>query len=136
MDFSLTEEQTMLADSVSRFISNDYDFDRRMKIADGDEDFSKEMWQTCADLGWTAVPFSEADGGLDGGPIELMLMMEQFGRGLVVEPYLANVVLAGGILRRAAEVPTRAWLSGAGRRGGSTVPVDCRWRPGRRDAGW
>jgi alkylation response protein AidB-like acyl-CoA dehydrogenase len=101
MDFSLTEEQTMLADSVSRFISNDYDFDRRMKIADGDEDFSKELWQTYADLGWTAVPFSEADGGLDGGPIELMLMMEQFGRGLVVEPFLANIVLAGGILRHA-----------------------------------
>jgi len=112
MDFSLTEEQTMLADSVSRFISNDYDFDRRMKIADGDEDFSKEMWQSCADLGWTAVPFSEADGGLDGGPIELMLMMEQFGRGLVVEPYLANVVLAGGILRRAGSDQQKAdWLS-------------------------
>ncbi len=101
MDFSLTEEQTMLADSVSRFISNDYDFETRMKIAESDENFSTELWQTYAELGWTAVPFSEEDGGLGGGPVEIMLMMEQFGRGLVIEPFLANIILAGGALRRA-----------------------------------
>ena len=111
MDFSLTEEQTMLADSVSRFIENDYTFERRMRIAESSEEFSKELWQTYAELGWTAVPFSEEDGGLDGGPIELMLMMEQFGRGLVVEPFLANIVLAGGALRRAGtEQQKAAWL--------------------------
>lgn len=113
MDFSLTEEQTMLADSVSRFIANDYNFERRMKIAESDENFSAEIWQTFAELGWTAVPFCEEDGGLGGGPVELMLMMEQFGRGLVVEPYLANIILAGGVLQRAGSDEQKTnWLSG------------------------
>ena len=60
---------------------------------------------------WTAVPFSEADGGFDGGPIDTMLMMQLFGRGLVVEPYLANIILTGGVLRRAASEPQKGrWL--------------------------
>jgi alkylation response protein AidB-like acyl-CoA dehydrogenase len=112
MDFSVTEEQAMLADSVARFIDNDYDFDTRQKIAAGDAGRSRDMWQTFAGLGWTAVPFDEADGGLGGGPVELMLMMEHFGRGLVVEPFLPTVVLAGGILRRAADTAQKVrWLT-------------------------
>jgi alkylation response protein AidB-like acyl-CoA dehydrogenase len=112
MDFSVTDEQAMLADSVARFIDNDYGFETRQKIAAGDARFSKDMWQEFAGLGWTAVPFAEADGGLDGGPVELMLMMEQFGRGLVVEPFLATVVLAGGVLRRAADPKQKEqWLA-------------------------
>ena len=112
MDFSISEEQSMLADSVSRFIDNDYDFERRQKIAASEDGFSKELWQTFAELGWTAVPFAEEDGGLDGGPVEMMLMMQQFGRGLMVEPYLANIVLAGGVLRRtASEEQKTKWLA-------------------------
>lgn len=112
MDFSLSEEQAMLADSISRFIDTDYDFDTRQKIAESDGGFSPEMWRTFAELGWTAVPFAEDDGGLDGGPVELMLMMEQFGRGLVVEPFLANIVLAGGVLRRVANDGQKArWMA-------------------------
>jgi alkylation response protein AidB-like acyl-CoA dehydrogenase len=112
MDFSLSEEQTMLADSISRFIDADYDFELRQKSAGSDIGYSNEMWQTFAELGWTAVPFAEEDGGLEGGPIEQMLMMEQFGRGLVVEPYLANIILAGGILRRLADDEQKSrWLS-------------------------
>ena len=102
----------MLADSVAKFIENDYDFARRQNIAESDDGFSRELWKTYAELGWTAVPFAEEDGGLGGGPVELMLMMEQFGRGLVVEPYLANVVLAGGVLRRTADAEQKAqWLA-------------------------
>jgi alkylation response protein AidB-like acyl-CoA dehydrogenase len=112
MDFSMSEEQSMLADSVARFIDNDYPFDTRQKIAAGTKGYSKEIWQACAELGFTAVPFDEADGGLDGGPVELMLMMEQFGRGLVVEPFLATVVLAGGILKRlASPAQKERWLA-------------------------
>jgi alkylation response protein AidB-like acyl-CoA dehydrogenase len=112
MDFSLSEEQAMLADSIGRFIDTDYDFETRQKIAGSDGGFSVDMWRTFADLGWTAVPFAEADGGLDGGPIELMLMMEQFGRGLVVEPFLANIILAGGVLKRAGTTPQKErWLA-------------------------
>ena len=113
MDFSITEEQAMLADSIRRFIDNDYSFEQRMKIAESSDAFSSEVWQSCAELGWTAMLFPEADGGFDGGPVELMLMMEQFGRGLVVEPFLANLVLAGGILKRAATSEQKAkWLAG------------------------
>lgn len=111
MDFSLTEEQEMLVDSVSRFIDNDYDFESRQRNAASESGFSKELWRTYAELGWTAVPFSEADGGLGGGPVELMLMMQQFGRGLVIEPFLPNIVLAGGVLRRLATTEQKSrWL--------------------------
>ena len=111
MDFSLSEVQTMLTDSVEKFISNEYGFESRQKYAASELGYSAEVWQTFVELGWTAVPFSEADGGFDGGPIELMVMMQQFGRGLIVEPYLENVVLAGGVLRRAANDSQKAkWL--------------------------
>ncbi|MEM7502040.1 MAG: acyl-CoA dehydrogenase family protein [Pseudomonadota bacterium] len=100
MDFSITEEQSMLADTLSRFIDNEYTFENRMQVAESAEPFSADIWQTYAELGLTAALLDEADGGLGGGPVELMLIMEQFGRGLVLEPYLANVVLAGGLLKR------------------------------------
>ena len=112
MNFSISDEQTMLADSISRFIDSDYDFDTRQKIVASDDGYSRDMWKTFAELGWTAVPFAETDGGLDGGPIEMMLIMEQFGRGLVVEPYLANIILAGGVLKRLATPAQREqWLA-------------------------
>ena len=111
MDFSVNDEQAMLADSVARFIDNDYDFGTRQSIAGGENAFSPGMWKAFAELGWTAVPFDEEDGGLGGGPVELMLMMEQFGRGLVVEPFVATVVLGGGVLRRAAnDAQKERWL--------------------------
>ena len=111
MDFSFNDVQQMLADSVEKFVSTDYDFDTRQKFAASDLGYDHATWQMFAELGWTAVPFSEADGGFDGGPIELMILMQQFGRGLVVEPYLANIVLAGGVLRRAANEAQKAgWL--------------------------
>lgn len=112
MDFALTEEQSMLEDSVARFVDNDYDFETRQKIVGTGPGYSRETWQLFADLGWLAMPFSEDDDGLGGGPVELMLMMQQFGRGLVVEPFLATVVLAGGILRRAANgTQKERWLA-------------------------
>ena len=102
MDLSLNEVQLMLADSIEKFISNDYDFETRQKYSGSDLGYSAEVWQSFAELGWTAFPFSEDDGGFDGGPVDLMVVMERLGRGLIVEPYLANVVLAGGVLKRAA----------------------------------
>jgi len=111
MDFSLSEVQMMLNDSVEKFIANDYDFERRQSYAASELGYSPEVWRTFAELGWTAVPFSEADGGFDGGPIEMMVMMQQFGRGLIVEPYLANIILAGGVLRRVASDSQKTkWL--------------------------
>ena len=86
----------MLADSIEKFIANDYDFESRQKYSGSDRGYSQEVWNTFAELGWTAIPFSEEDGGFDGGAIDMMVVMERLGCGLVVEPYLANVVLAGG----------------------------------------
>jgi alkylation response protein AidB-like acyl-CoA dehydrogenase len=112
MDLSLNEVQLMLADSIEKFVANDYTFESRQKYSGSDRGYSKDVWQTFADLGWTAVPFSEDDGGFDGGPVDLMVVMERLGRGLIVEPYLANIVLAGGILKRAASDTQKAeWLS-------------------------
>ena len=111
MNFSLNEVQAILADSVEKFIVNDYDFETRQKYASSKTGYSVEVWQVFAELGWTAVPFSADDGGFDGGPVDIMVLMENFGRGLIVEPYLANIVLAGGILRRAAsENQRQQWL--------------------------
>jgi alkylation response protein AidB-like acyl-CoA dehydrogenase len=111
MDFSLNEIQVMLDDSIEKFIANDYDFDTRQQYAGSDSGFSADVWRTFAELGWTAVPFAEEDGGFGGGPIDLMVVMQRFGKGLVVEPYLANIVLAGGILKRAASAEQKAlWL--------------------------
>ena len=111
MDFSLNEIQEMLADSVDKFIQNEYDFDTRQAYAESDRGFSDDVWRTFADLGWTAVPFAEEDGGLAGGPAEIMVLMQHLARGLIVEPYLANVILAGGILRRAANAGQKErWL--------------------------
>jgi alkylation response protein AidB-like acyl-CoA dehydrogenase len=111
MDFSLNEIQTMLVDSVEKFIARDYGFDLRQEYAASETGYSTEVWQTFCELGWTAIPFADRDGGLDGGPIETMILMQQFGRGLVVEPYLANIVLAGGILRRVGnDAQKTKWL--------------------------
>ena len=113
MDFSLSDEQSMLKDSIEKFVQNDYDFDTRRKIMANDEGFSRELWSQMAELGWLAVPFAEEDGGFGGGAIELMLVMEQIGRGLIVEPYMATVVLAGGFLKRAGSAEQKEkYLSG------------------------
>lgn len=101
----------MLADSIEKFVANEYDFETRQAYAATDAGYSNDVWRTFADLGWTAVPFSEEDGGFDGGSVETMVILERFGRGLVVEPYLANVILAGGVLKRAANAAQKsAWL--------------------------
>jgi alkylation response protein AidB-like acyl-CoA dehydrogenase len=111
MDFSLNEFQSMLDDSVEKFVINEYDFESRQASAASDLGYNAATWQTFCDLGWTAMPFAEADGGLDGGPLETMLLMQKFGRGLVVEPYLANIILAGGVLRRLGTAEQKAkWL--------------------------
>lgn len=98
MDFSYNEEQQMLKDSVSKFVSQDYDWDSRRAIVDSDSGYSSAHWQLFAELGWLTVPFPEADGGLGGSAVDLIVVMEEMGKGLVVEPFMANTVLAGGML--------------------------------------
>jgi len=113
MDFSFSEEQTLLQDSVERFIQNDYAFETRQKVVKDEQGFSSDNWKTFAELGWLGVPFAEADGGFGGSAIESMIMMEQFGKGLVVEPFLPTVVLAGGALKIAGSQAQKArYLAG------------------------
>jgi len=101
MDFDLTDEQRLLKDSVDRLIGDQYQFEQRKKFLAMPEGRSGEVWKQYADLGLLGLPFAEQYGGFGGGPVETMIVMEAFGRGLVLEPYFATVVLGGGLLRRA-----------------------------------
>jgi alkylation response protein AidB-like acyl-CoA dehydrogenase len=100
MNFDFTEEQIMLRDSVARFIQDDYDFDTRQRIAKAPEGMSRDNWKTFAELGWLSIPFAEEHGGFGGSAVDVMLIMEQLGKGLVLEPYLATVLLFGGLLQK------------------------------------
>jgi pimeloyl-CoA dehydrogenase small subunit len=102
MDFDFTEEQRLLKESVDRFITDRYEFEQRKAFAKNDAGYSSDNWKQFAELGLLAIPFAEEHGGFGGGPIETMIVMEAFGRGLVLEPYLATVVLGGGLLRHGA----------------------------------
>lgn len=108
MNFDYSEEQTMLRDSVARFVQDDYDFDTRRAIVATEEGISRDNWKTFAELGWLSVPFAEEHGGFGGGPVDLTVMMEEFGKGLVAEPYFATVVLFGGLLRAAGNESQQA----------------------------
>jgi alkylation response protein AidB-like acyl-CoA dehydrogenase len=98
MDFTLTEEQQMLADSVERFLQKNYSFELRREMVANRQAMSQEVWEGLAGLGVLGVPFAEEYGGFAGGGVETMLVMEALGRHLVVEPYLATVILAGGAI--------------------------------------
>jgi alkylation response protein AidB-like acyl-CoA dehydrogenase len=98
MDFSLSEEQQLLKDSVDRFVRDNYELADRRKLVASPEGFSREHWRAMADLGWLGAALPEEYGGIGGGPVETMIIMEGFGRGLVVEPYLASVVLGGTLV--------------------------------------
>ncbi len=110
MDFDFSEEQRLLKESVDRFIADRYDFEQRKTFAKGDTGYSPENWKQFADLGLLAIPFAEEHGGFGGGPIETMIVMEAFGRGLVLEPYFATVVLGGGVLRHGASEAQKSEL--------------------------
>jgi alkylation response protein AidB-like acyl-CoA dehydrogenase len=98
MDVQLTEEQELLRGSLQRLLRDHYDFDARRKIVATDEGWSRKHWSAFAELGLCAAPFQESSGGLGGGPLATMIVMREFGRNLVVEPFLETVVLAGGLI--------------------------------------
>src|SRR5580693_3623152 len=113
MDIEFTEEQKILQDSVERMLRASYDFDRRRGIIASEGGWSEPHWQEFANLGLLAAPFSEEAGGLGGGPIATMIIMEAFGRHLVVEPYFETVVLAGALIEAlAADAQRRELLDG------------------------
>jgi alkylation response protein AidB-like acyl-CoA dehydrogenase len=102
MNFELSEEQSLLARSVDRFVADHYGIEQRRALAATGPGFADSHWQQFAGLGWLALPFAEEDGGIGGSPVDVMVLMQAFGRGLVLEPYVGAIVLAGGVIRRAA----------------------------------
>lgn len=99
MDFSFTEEQNLLRNSVQGLLQKEYDFETHRKISQGEEGWRAEIWAKFAELGILAIPFEEKYGGFGrNSQIETMIVMEEFGRFLVTEPYLATVILSGSIL--------------------------------------
>ena len=99
MDFDLSEEQRLLKESVDGLLKTSYDFDQRKKYAAEKGGWSRSLWNKLAEQGLLGLPFSEDDGGFGAGAIETMIVMEALGKALVLEPYLATVVLGGGFLR-------------------------------------
>ena len=101
MDFELTEDQRLLNDSVSRLLADRYAFDARRGYIKSAQGWSQEMWEKYAELGLLGLPFPEEYGGFGGGAVDVMMVMEAFGRSLVVEPFLATVVLGGSAIKYA-----------------------------------
>src|ERR1700759_2687126 len=112
MDFDLTEEQRLLKESVDGLLTDSYDFEARKKYAREKGGWSRQVWDKLAEQGLLGLPFAEADGGFGAGAVETMIVMEALGKALVLEPYLATVVIGGGFLRhggsdaqKAAHIP-------------------------------
>ncbi|MBO3276092.1 acyl-CoA dehydrogenase family protein [Pseudomonas schmalbachii] len=102
MDFRFSDEQQMLRDMLARYLDEQYGFDKRMAAVGSAQGWRPECWQAFAgELGILAAAFPESFGGLGGGAIENQIVMEAFGRSLVLEPYLSTVVLGGGLLKHA-----------------------------------
>jgi pimeloyl-CoA dehydrogenase small subunit len=108
MDFDLSEEQRLLKESVDGLLTDSYDFDQRKKYMAEKGGWSKAVWNRLAEQGLLGLPFSEADGGFGAGGVETMIVMEALGRALVLEPYLATVVIAGGFLRHGGSAEQKA----------------------------
>lgn len=113
MDFNYTDEQNALRDTLSRYIVKDYPFEARRALAKSADGFSREHWKQFAELGLLALPFPEDFGGLSvtgGNAVDTLLVMEAFGRGLVLEPYLSTVIVAGGLVRDAGSAAQKEEL--------------------------
>ena len=108
MDFDLSDEQRMLQDSVTRLITDGYGFEQRKAYLAEPAGFSRAMWAQYAEMGLLGLPFAEADGGFGGGPVDTLIVMQSLGQALALEPYLATVVLCGGLLRDAGSPQQRA----------------------------
>lgn len=112
MDLQYSPEQTQLRESVERFVRDEYGFAHRRKLTTAEPGFDASCWKQYADFGWLAVPFAEDDGGIGGDATDTGIVMEGVGRGLLLEPYLANVVLAGGLLAALGNAEQKAeWLA-------------------------
>ena len=100
MNFDLSEEQQILVDSVAKYVKNDSPVERFRKQRESERGYELDAWARMGEMGWLGVAFPEEHGGFGGRFADLALILEQLGRGLVPEPMIASVVLAGGLLSR------------------------------------
>jgi alkylation response protein AidB-like acyl-CoA dehydrogenase len=107
VDIQFTDEQELMRDSLQRLLRDQYDFDTRRKIIATEEGWSRKHWGAFADLGLLAAPFPEDLGGLGAGPLASMIIMQEFGRNLVVEPFFETIVVAGGLIEHAGSKAQR-----------------------------
>ena len=98
MDFTFNEEQTLIQDQVDQFIQKEYDWETRQSLSNSELGFGDNNWQKFAELGWLGISTSEDSGGFGGSAIESMLIMEAFGKGLVVEPFLETIIMSSGLI--------------------------------------
>ncbi len=108
MDFDLSEEQRLLKESVDGLLTDTYDFEQRKKYMAEKGGWSPAVWTRLAEQGLLGLPFPEADGGFGGGGVETMIVMEALGKALVLEPYLATVIIGGGFLRHGGSAEQKA----------------------------
>jgi len=102
VNFSYNETQEMLRDTLARFLADTYDFETRRKMVASDAGRDPGIWRALAtELGILGAPFAEEQGGLGGGAVENMIVMEQMGEAIAIEPYLQTVVIGGGALKAA-----------------------------------
>jgi alkylation response protein AidB-like acyl-CoA dehydrogenase len=111
MDFSLSDEQSALKETLIKFVDRDYTFDERWKVIRSPKGWSREHWNQLAEIGIMALPIAEADGGLGGVGVDTMVVMEQIGRGLLLEPYLGCAVLPAALIKAAGTSEQRTALS-------------------------
>jgi alkylation response protein AidB-like acyl-CoA dehydrogenase len=131
MDFSLSDEQSGLKETLIKFVDRDYTFDDRWKVIRSPEGWSRAHWNQLAEIGIMALPIAEAHGGLGGGGVDTMVTMEQIGRGLVLEPYLGCVVLPAALIKAAGSAEQRAALC-EGLASGETIYAFAHTEPGQR----
>jgi alkylation response protein AidB-like acyl-CoA dehydrogenase len=113
MDFNFTEEQSMVRDTVASFLQDKYDFETRRKIVASESGWRADYWQAFAEeLGILGASFSEELGGLGGGAIDNMIIMEEFGKALVIEPYLGTVVIGGGFMKHSGYAGAASVIEG------------------------
>ncbi len=148
MNFDLSEEQQILVDSVAKFVRNDSNVERFRKLRERERGWEPEMWERMGEFGWLGVPFPEEQGGFGGRFLDLALILEQLGRGLVPEPIIPSVVLAGGLISRLGTDAQLSALLEPMIEGRHTLALayaerqsrytlhDCLTRAERRDGGW
>ena len=112
MDLSFTETQTMVKDTLSRYLADNYDFEKRRKMLERPEGRDPGVWAALAnELGLLGASFSEELGGFGGGALENQIIMEELGGSIAVEPYVQTVILGGGALKHTGGAMAEAMIA-------------------------